>query len=112
MAVCSPAVIGENSLRAKSGHATTSSHHRASETRDMDMKFAFIGLLLFAGLFFFALSRRRAAARDAQADALARSRAARRPRVPTVSNNLKGVTASQTIEPVKLRDDDGYRDDR
>jgi len=111
MAVCSPVVIGENSLRAKSGHAT-SSRHRACETRDMDMKFALIGLLLCAGLVFFVLSRRRAAARDAEADALARTRAARRPRVPTVSNNLKGVTASQTIEPVKARDDDGYRDGR
>jgi hypothetical protein len=29
-----------------------------------------------------------------------------------VSNNLKGVTASQTIEPIKLHDDDGYRDER
>jgi hypothetical protein len=30
--------------------------------------------------------------------------------VPAVSNNVKGVTASQTIEPVR-RDDD-YVDDR
>ena len=77
------------------------------------MKFTLIGLLLFAGLFFFALSRRRAAARAAQADALARSRSARRPSIPTVSNNLKGVTASQTIQPVRPRaDDDQYVDDR
>jgi hypothetical protein len=81
------------------------------------MKFALIGLLLFAGLVFFALSRRRAATRAAEADALARSRIARRPRVPTVSNNLKGVTASQTIQPLrsdKSRDAEAseYRDDR
>jgi len=76
------------------------------------MKFTLIGLLLFAGLFFFALSRRRAAAREAEA-ALARSRSARRPSIPTVSNNLKGVTASQTIQPVRPRaDDDRYVDDR
>jgi hypothetical protein len=73
------------------------------------MKFAMIALLLFAGLFLFALSRRRAAAREA--DAVSRSRSARRPSVPTVSNNLKGVTASQTIQPVRPRDDD-YVDDR
>jgi hypothetical protein len=76
------------------------------------MKFTLIGLLLFAGLFFFALSRRRAAARAAEADAMARSRSARRPSIPTVSNNLKGVTASQTIQPVRPRDDDQYVDDR
>ena len=75
------------------------------------MKFALIGLLLFAGLFFFAMSRRRAAARAAQAEANARSRTARRPPVPRVSNNLKGVTASQTIQPVRPRDED-YVDDR
>jgi hypothetical protein len=97
---------------AQSGQAITSGLPPRT-TRDMDMKLALIGLLLFAGLVFFALSRKRAAARDAQAEAIARSRAARRPRVPTVSNNLKGVTASQTIDPVKSRaDDDEYRDDR
>jgi hypothetical protein len=32
---------------------------------------------------------------------LAKSRAARRNRVPEVSNNVKGVTASQTIQPLK-----------
>lgn len=76
------------------------------------MKFALIGLLLFAGLIVFAMSRRRAAARAAQAEATARSRVARRPSIPTVSNNLKGVTASQTIQPVRPRDDDEYTDDR
>ena len=84
------------------------------------MKFAIIALLLLAALCLFALSRRRAAenaARDAAA-ASARTRAARnKPVVPAVSNNLKGVTASQTItalKPVKpsARDDDEYVDDR
>jgi hypothetical protein len=77
------------------------------------MKFTLIGLLAFAGLLFFALSRRRAAARAAEADALARSRSARRPAIPAVSNNLRGVTASQTIQPLRPRaDDDQYVDDR
>ena len=77
------------------------------------MKFTLIGLLLFAALLLFAVSRRRAAARAAQADALARSRSARRPSIPAVSNNLKGVTASQTIPPVRPRPaDDQYVDDR
>lgn len=77
------------------------------------MKFTLIGLLLFAGLFFFALSRRRAAARAAQADALARSRSARRQSIPAVSNNVKGVTASQTIQPLRPGPaDDLYVDDR
>lgn len=71
------------------------------------MKFTVIGLLLLAGLFVFAFSRRRAAARAAQAEAAARSRAAaRRPSVPAVSSNLKGVTASQTIQPLRPRPDD------
>jgi hypothetical protein len=79
------------------------------------MKFALIGLLLFAGLLMFAMSRRRAAARAARADAIARSRvAARRPAIPTVSNNLKGVTASQTIQPLRPRaaGDDDSTDER
>lgn len=53
------------------------------------------------GLMILFISRRRAqrAAVEAQ---LARARAARsRARVPEVSNNLKGVTASQTIAPYK-----------
>ncbi len=78
------------------------------------MKAALIALLLLALLCFVALSRRRAAVREAEAAAQARSRSVRnRGRVPAVSNNLKGVTASQTIEPVRsgTRDDD-YVDDR
>ena len=80
------------------------------------MKVALIALLLLAVLCFVALTRRRAAVREAEEAAQARSRtmnARIRARVPTVSNNLKGVTASQTIDPVRPgpRDDD-YVDDR
>ena len=65
----------------------------------------------------FALSRRRAA-RAEETAAIARSKSAtarNKARVPDVSSNLKGVTASQTIEPVKPADkaqDDTYVDDR
>ena len=55
------------------------------------------GLMLFLGA-------RKRAAREAAAEAqLARVRAAaaRRASMPAVSNNLKGVTASQTIAPYK-----------
>jgi len=52
------------------------------------------GLVLLYG------SRKRAERAAAEA-LLARNRAARRSRVPEVSNNLKGVTASQTIEPLR-----------
>jgi hypothetical protein len=76
------------------------------------MKFVTIALLLLAGFIVFAIARRRSAAREAAAEAAARSRMARRPRVPTVSNNLKGVTASQTIQPLKPREDGDYADDR
>jgi len=81
------------------------------------MKFVMIGLLLLVGLLFFALWRRRAA-RAEEAAAMARSKSAsarNKARVPDVSSNLKGVTASQTIEPVKpvaKANDDAYRDDR
>ena len=54
------------------------------------------------------------AKREAEAAAQARSRSARnRARVPTVSSNLMGVTATQTIEPYRpgARDDE-YVDDR
>ena len=78
------------------------------------MKVALIALLLLVVLGFVAFSRRRAAVREAEAAARIRSRSARnRARVPDVSNNIKGVTASQTIEPLRagLRDDE-YVDDR
>jgi hypothetical protein len=78
------------------------------------MKATLIALLLLAVLCFVALSRRRAAVREAEAAAQARSRSVRnKGRVPTVSNNLKGVTSTQTIEPIRpgARDDE-YVDDR
>ena len=57
-------------------------------------------LLRFAGVARATRVRRRIAHQQADA-ALARARAARR-QVPAVSNNLKGVTASQTISPFVL----------
>jgi predicted PurR-regulated permease PerM len=77
------------------------------------MKVALIALLLLAAMCFFALSRRRAAVREAEAAAQARSRARNKARVPTVSNNVKGVTATQAIEPLRPGShDDEYIDDR
>jgi uncharacterized membrane protein len=78
------------------------------------MKIALIALLLLAVLGVVALSRRRAAVREAEAAARARSRSARnRARVPAVSSNVMGVTASQTIEPLRAgARDDEYVDDR
>ena len=78
------------------------------------MKIALTALLLLAAAGFFALSRRRAAVREAEAAAQARSRSARnKARVPAVSSNVRGVTATQTIEPFRpgTRDDE-YVDDR
>ena len=68
-------------------------------------------LLLVAGLAITINARRRVA-REEAAQALARAKAAaRRPKVPAVSNNLKGVTASQTMSPFRPKpagtDDDG-----
>jgi hypothetical protein len=78
------------------------------------MKVALIALLLLVVLGLVALSRRRAAVREAEAAAQARSRSARnKAQVPTVSNNVKGVTASQTIESFRLDSRDGeYLDER
>ncbi|MBK7904172.1 MAG: hypothetical protein IPJ97_15445 [Proteobacteria bacterium] len=78
------------------------------------MKIALIALLLLAVLGFVALSRRRAAVREAEAVAQARARSVRnRARVPTVSSNVLGVTASQTIDPLRSGSrDDEYVDDR
>ncbi|MGB7738023.1 MAG: hypothetical protein WBM03_02830 [Steroidobacteraceae bacterium] len=78
------------------------------------MKVALIALLLLVVLGIVALSRRRAAVREAEAAAQARSRSARnKSQVPTVSNNVRGVTASQTIESFRLdARDGGYLDER
>lgn len=57
-------------------------------------------LLLVVGVVMVVNARRRGARE--QAAAQARARAARRARVPTVSNNVKGVTATQTLaEPYR-----------
>jgi hypothetical protein len=73
-------------------------------------------VLLVAGLAITINARRRVA-REEAAQALARAKAAaRRPKVPAVSNNLKGVTASQTMSPFRPKqaapDDDGGDDER
>jgi hypothetical protein len=82
------------------------------------MKLALVAVVLLVALFFFALARRRAAAREAQVAAQAKARSARnRQAVPTVSNNVKGVTASQTMPPYRptspqdraTKDDDDER---
>jgi type II secretory pathway pseudopilin PulG len=66
------------------------------------MKFALFAVVLLVALFFFALARRRTATREAEAAAQARARTARnRQSVPAVSNNVKGVTASQTMPPYR-----------
>lgn len=60
--------------------------------------------LLIVALFLAYSVRSRKAARAAEqaaVDARARAAAARRQRVPDVSSNLKGVTASQTIDPYR-----------
>jgi len=66
------------------------------------MKLALLAVTLLVALFFFALARRRTSAREAEAAAQARARTARnRQSVPAVSNNVKGVTASQTMQPYR-----------
>lgn len=71
------------------------------------MKFALLTvLLLVTGLIVTLISRRRVARAEAAA-AVARARAQRKSRIPAVSNNLKGVTASQTIKPYRPQGPDG-----
>lgn len=68
------------------------------------MKFTLLVALPVAALFVAHTVRSRRAARAAEqaaVEARAKAAAARRQRVPDVSNNLKGVTASQTIEPYR-----------
>ena len=57
-------------------------------------------VVMMAGFVLTANARRRAE-REAAATALERARVAQRKRVPVVSNNVKGVTASQTISPMR-----------
>ena len=62
-------------------------------------------VLLVAALVYTINARNKRAREAAAAATLARQRAARRNRVPDVSNNLKGVTASQTMEPFRAAPD-------
>jgi hypothetical protein len=76
------------------------------------MKIALLLAFLLGAAIAYAISVRRRSEREQAAAAAARARAARRPKVPAVSSNLKGVTASQTIQPVvreanKAKDGDG-----
>jgi hypothetical protein len=66
------------------------------------MKIAIVLALVLAAVAFVHVLRGRRASRTAAEAAAVRARnAARKPRVPDVSNNLKGITASQTIEPYR-----------
>lgn len=69
-----------------------------------------IALVALTGLYFVFSARKRAERRAVEA-AIAR-RAARRNRVPAVSNNVRGVTASQTMEPFKPSDSADDRNQR
>ena len=71
-----------------------------------------LALLLVAAVLFTINARNKRAREAAAAAALARQRAARRNRVPDVSSNLKGVTASQTIEPYQAAATGAQRDER
>lgn len=63
------------------------------------MKIVLLLVLLLVTALVVTLSARRRVAREEAAAAVARARAQRNRRIPEVSNNLKGVTASQTIRP-------------
>jgi hypothetical protein len=66
------------------------------------MKLTLVLALLVVAAIVMAINARNKRAREAKAAAAAaRQRAARRNRVPDVSSNLKGVTASQTMEPYR-----------
>ena len=65
------------------------------------MKFTLLLALLLVVGVLVTINARNRRAREAQAAAQARQRAARRQRVPDVSSNLKGVTASQTLSPYR-----------
>lgn len=69
-----------------------------------------IALASLASMYFVVGARRRAEQRAAEA--LMARRAARRRHVPAVSNNLRGVTASQTIEPLRPDYSEDARPDR
>jgi hypothetical protein len=64
-----------------------------------------LALLLVVAVVITINARNKRAREAAAAAALARQKAARRNRVPDVSNNLKGVTASQTMAPYRATGD-------
>jgi hypothetical protein len=64
-------------------------------------KLLLIVLLFVAAVLLVSGVRKRTKRASLQAAARARAAARRKPSVPAVSNNLKGVTASQTIQPYK-----------
>ena len=75
---------------------------REEPRNQVPMKFALFLLLPLVVLWILSVVRGNAARQAAAEVSRARARtAARRPRVPVVSNNVKGVTASQTIAPVR-----------
>jgi len=65
------------------------------------MKLTLLLALLLIVAVLVTINARKRRALEAQAAAQARQRAARRNRVPEVSSNLKGVTASQTVSPYR-----------
>jgi len=65
------------------------------------MKIVLLLVVLLVTALVVVLSARRRVAREEAAAAVARARAQRESRIPVVSNNLKGVTASQTIKPYR-----------
>ena len=66
------------------------------------MKLAIVFALVLAVVAVsFVLRSRRAARAEAEAAAMRARNASRKQRVPDVSNNLKGVTASQTMRPYR-----------
>jgi hypothetical protein len=71
------------------------------------MKIASLIVLVLLVVVVVAISRRRVARAEAAA-ALARARAERKNRIPAVSNNLKGVTATQTIQPFRSQGPDDF----
>lgn len=66
------------------------------------MKLTLLLALLLVIAVVMTINARNRRTREAQAAAAqAKQRAARRNRVPDVSSNLKGVTASQTVSPYR-----------
>ena len=77
------------------------------------MKLTLLLALLLVVAVVVTISARNKRTREAQAAAAqARQRAARRNRVPDVSSNLKGVTASQTVSAYRPGEPSGPADER